>query len=64
MTVDLEPATVVGSIVFTDLVGFTEFNGAAGDAAAMALLDAQTQLVDEYSPPAPTPAWSKRSATG
>ena len=47
MTVDLEPATVVGSIVFTDLVGFTEFNGAVGDAAALALLDAQTHLVDE-----------------
>ena len=45
MTVDVELDTVVGSVVFTDLVGFTEFNGAAGDVAALAVLDTQTRLV-------------------
>jgi adenylate cyclase len=45
VAVDAEPDTVVGSVVFTDLVGFTEFNGAAGDAAALAVLDTQTRLV-------------------
>jgi adenylate cyclase len=47
MTLDVESSTVVGSIVFSDLVGFTEYNGAVGDAAALALLDAQSRLVDD-----------------
>ncbi len=38
-------ATVVGSIVFTDLVGFTEFNGAVGDLEAARVLDIQNELV-------------------
>jgi adenylate cyclase len=34
----------VGSVLFTDLVGFTEFNEAVGDARAVEVLDCQTQL--------------------
>jgi adenylate cyclase len=37
-------ATVEGSILFTDLVGFTEFTGAVGDLAALAVLEAQTAI--------------------
>ena len=40
-------ATVTGAVVFTDLVGFTEFNGAAGDEAALSAIDVQSQLVCE-----------------
>jgi class 3 adenylate cyclase len=36
----------VGSILFTDLVGFTAYNDAVGDGAALALLETQTGLVD------------------
>jgi adenylate cyclase len=32
---------LVGSVLFTDLVGFTEFNDLRGDAAAVAVLDQQ-----------------------
>ncbi len=35
----------LGSVLFTDLVGFTEYTDAAGDAAALGVLDAQTSLV-------------------
>jgi class 3 adenylate cyclase len=35
----------VGSVLFTDLVGFTEYTDGAGDAAALRVLDAQTTLV-------------------
>ena len=35
----------VGSILFTDIVGFTEFNDAVGDVAALGVLDQQTALV-------------------
>jgi adenylate cyclase len=34
-----------GAIAFTDIVGFTEFTAARGDAEAVALLDRQEQLV-------------------
>jgi adenylate cyclase len=34
----------VGSVLFTDLVGFTEFNDAAGDQRAVEVLDQQTQF--------------------
>jgi adenylate cyclase len=34
-----------GAIAFTDIVGFTEFTAAHGDAEAVALLDRQEQLV-------------------
>jgi adenylate cyclase len=42
-----ETTALVGSIVFTDLVGFTEFNDARGDAAAVQVLDRQRHLIDE-----------------
>lgn len=34
-----------GAILFTDLVGFTEYNDAVGDAAALAVLEAQSGLL-------------------
>jgi adenylate cyclase len=39
-----------GTIVFTDIVGFTEFTAARGDAEAVALLDLQACLVREALP--------------
>jgi adenylate cyclase len=42
-----DPAAVVGAILFSDLVGFTEFNGAVGDTAALALLERQTEIVSD-----------------
>ncbi len=36
---------VVGAVLFTDLVGFTEFNDTEGDAAALRVLDHQTELM-------------------
>lgn len=42
-----DPASVTGAIVFSDLVGFTEYNGAVGDAAALTLLERQTGIVNE-----------------
>lgn len=38
------PTPVAGAVVFTDLVGFTEYTDAAGDVAALHVLDIQTQL--------------------
>jgi class 3 adenylate cyclase len=37
---------LVGSVLFTDLVGFTEFNDARGDGAAVDVLDQQRRLID------------------
>jgi len=37
---------IVGSVLFTDLVGFTDFNDARGDAAAVEVLDRQRCLID------------------
>lgn len=37
--------TIEGAIAFTDLVGFTEFTAASGDAAALELLSLQERLV-------------------
>ncbi len=37
-------STCTGAVLFTDLVGFTEFNEAAGDAGAVQVLDAQTEF--------------------
>ena len=34
----------VGSILFTDLVGFTEFTDSVGDAGALSVLDEQTEM--------------------
>jgi adenylate cyclase len=39
--------TITGTIVFTDLVGFTAFNGVVGDEAAIAVLDRQTHIAHE-----------------
>lgn len=36
--------TAVATIMFTDLVGFTEYTDACGDAAAVAVLDQQTAI--------------------
>jgi len=33
-----------GSVLFTDLVGFTEFNGAVGDRVALDVLEQQTEI--------------------
>jgi class 3 adenylate cyclase len=38
-------ASVAGAIVFTDLVGFTEYTDALGDAAALDVLERQLELV-------------------
>jgi adenylate cyclase len=38
---------VVGTILFTDLVGFTEYTDELGDHAAIAVLDLQRGLVDQ-----------------
>jgi adenylate cyclase len=41
-----EATQLVGSILFTDLVGFTEFNDVSGDDAALHVLDKQRKLID------------------
>lgn len=46
-TADTQLDVRVGSILFTDLVGFTEYNDAVGDAAALAVLDAQTVILTD-----------------
>jgi adenylate cyclase len=46
-----EPAGVVGTIVFTDLVGFTEFTALRGDAEALDLLATQERVVASALPP-------------
>ncbi len=37
---------IVGSVLFTDLVGFTEFNDIVGDQMAFALLEQQTMMAE------------------
>jgi class 3 adenylate cyclase len=45
------PAGVIrGTVVFTDIVGFTEFNALRGDQEAVALLSLQERLVREMLP--------------
>lgn len=39
-------STVVGAVVFSDLVGFTEFNGVHGDDVAVRVLDQHRALMD------------------
>ena len=46
MTADDHPV-IVGAVLFTDLVGFTEFTGAVGDNEALRVLDHQRALLDE-----------------
>jgi adenylate cyclase len=41
----MTPATVEGAVVFTDIVGFTEFTAVCGDEEALALLTRQERLV-------------------
>jgi len=41
------PATAEGAVVFTDIVGFTEFTAACGDEAAIDLLGRQERLVQD-----------------
>lgn len=41
----LAPAVTVGAVVFTDIVGFTEFTALRGDEEAVALLSLQEQIV-------------------
>jgi len=48
--VSTSTAVVTGAIVFTDLVGFTEFTALSGDDAALELLATQSRLVDEVLP--------------
>jgi adenylate cyclase len=43
-------ASVTGAIVFTDLVGFTEFTATSGDEAAVQLLGLQDQIVTALLP--------------
>jgi adenylate cyclase len=45
-----ESAPRAGALAFTDIVGFTEFTAASGDAAALALLDRQEELVKTALP--------------
>jgi adenylate cyclase len=40
-----------GAIVFTDIVGFTQFTAARGDNEALALLEIQDELVRDALPP-------------
>jgi adenylate cyclase len=44
-------AGATGAIVFTDIVGFTEFTAVRGDTEALALLDIQERLVRAALPP-------------
>ena len=62
MAVRAEPRELVGTIVFTDLVGFTEFTALQGDAEALALLARQDDVVRERHPRR-VPASSRSSAT-
>ena len=42
--------SIEGTIVFTDIVGFTEFTSTRGDAAALELLATQDRLVQAALP--------------
>ena len=44
------PATITGAVVFTDIVGFTEFTAVQGDEAANELLTAQERIVNDELP--------------
>ena len=54
MTMLSPSGAVVGSIVFTDLVGFTEYNGIVGDEVASGVLDRQSEIVTQALSPYPT----------
>lgn len=40
-------SSVVGTVLFTDLVGFTDYTDGRGDAAAVAVLEHQRRLADD-----------------
>ncbi len=42
--------TVVGAVVFTDIVGFTAFTAEQGDEQALAVLETQDRIVREHLP--------------
>ncbi|MGI9610153.1 MAG: adenylate/guanylate cyclase domain-containing protein [Acidimicrobiia bacterium] len=42
----LESGTCVGAVLFTDLVGFTEYNDAVGDPGAVRVLEDQTRMAE------------------
>ena len=50
MTAAAPPATLEGAVVFTDMVGFTEFTAHQGDEQALALLSMQDGLVRDSLP--------------
>ena len=43
-------STVAGTVMFTDIVGFTEFNALRGDAEALEVLSLQERIVREALP--------------
>ena len=45
------PRAVRGTVVFTDIVGFTEYTALRGDEEALALLSIQERLVQDTLPP-------------
>ena len=45
------PQVLVGAVVFTDLVGFTEYTALQGDEDALELLAVQERLVEAALPP-------------
>ncbi|HEX5478828.1 MAG TPA: adenylate/guanylate cyclase domain-containing protein [Dehalococcoidia bacterium] len=45
MTAAAPASTIYGTVMFTDIVGFTEFTALRGDGEALALLTAQEQIV-------------------
>ena len=49
----VEPNVVHGTIMFTDIVGFTEFNALRGDAEALELLSLQERIVRAELTPTP-----------
>ncbi len=53
MTTALAPSSkvVTGAVVFTDIVGFTEYTALRGDDEALQLLSLQERLVEEDLPP-------------
>lgn len=51
MTPVAPTAALEGTVVFTDLVGFTEYTALRGDEEALALLSKQEELVREALPP-------------
>lgn len=49
--VSAPPETIEGAVLFTDIVGFTEFTALRGDAEALGLLGRQEEIVTAALPP-------------